>query len=250
MRKILMIFSFTIAVALGSNAQDINFLDQYADLKNEKDSIVKVLKSKETLISLLNDTIRQQTSQIENLNTSLAAVSAKDATLNDSIVSLNDSIKKLISEIAGFEAERNRFDDLRVKYANGRLQFPYDKKRADEALKLFSEIQNQDIRQDYVDLPTCFRDFPKAIEYVRATMVELEASREGFTKFSNSKWQDKAKEILNKDTYANTYAKNYRNGVSIYYLDDILAEASARISKTTDPRDISFQDLIIKLGNP
>ena len=222
-------------------AQEASFLDQYVNLKNEKDSIEKVLKSKETLIGLLNDTIKQKSKEIESLQASLSEVSGRDK-------NLDDSIKRLSAQLSALMADKERFDDVRLKYANGRLQLPYDKKKADEALKLFNEIGNQEMRTEYIDLPTCFRDYPRAIEMVRATMVELEGSREGFTKFTNEKWQSKAKEILQGDAYTGTYAKNYRNGVSIYYLDDIISEAALRISKSTDPRLISFQDLILKLN--
>lgn len=218
-------------------SQDASFLDQYANLKIEKDSLVKVVASDESKIKELRDSLRAQSEEIKRLKSDIADTKVIRKNLEDSIATLSISAKSI-------EAERKKFDDVRVRYANGRLALPYDDEGIKAALALFSEINDPEILTEYTDVPTCLRDFKTEMIGVHQLMVDLENSRKGYNQFNNAEWKKIATNLIGNNSYTK---RKYLNGVSIYYLDNIIKEARGRVEKAGSAKDVSFQDLIIKL---
>lgn len=211
-----------------------------AELYNKEvlkaDSLSKVAKAWETRATELKDTVSMQKAEIASLKADMAAAQGSANTLTDSIASLNQQIQD-------FSKEKNKFDNIRFRYANGRLQLPYDKESVDQALIFFNEIQDPELRETYKSIPTCLRDYSISVEDVRKTLNKLQNSPKDYTRYERDVWKEKALDILNDDAYTRR-ASSYVNNVSIYYLDNILKEAKTRINHCEDPQKISFTDLI------
>lgn len=217
-----------------------DILDKYANLRNERDSIQKLLNEKVEQIEQLQTKNNEQAEEITVLKTQVAELETTNKTLVDSTNNLN-------TKIESYANMNKNFDDLRLRYANGRLQLPYDKESADNAIKLFNEVSDPGKKEKYIDIKTCLNDYPTAKGLVVQTLTTLQGSMEGQSKFTVDKWKAEANSIIEGDSYTNVYKKNYKNNVSIYYLDNILKEAKARVATTKDPKQVSFEDLIIRL---
>lgn len=244
MKKLHIIAAFLMILPFASKAQDNAQLDYFTNkittLTNQVDSLTKLSKAWEVRATGLRDTVEMQKTEIASLRADMAASQESANTLSDSIASLNQQIKD-------FSKEKAKFDNVRARYANGRLQLPYDKESVDQALILFSEIQDPELKERFKSIPTCLRDYSGAIEKVRATLSSLQNSRQNYNKVTNADWQARALDILNNDAYTRM-AGTYENNVSIYYLDNILKEARARINKSDNPKTVTFEDLIIHLN--
>lgn len=238
MQKIFLTFLILCASFLSLQAQDKDLIDKYADLRNEKDSLQKVVSSQMQLIQELRDSINRKNSQLDSLLLGVAAA-------NNSAGTLSDSIANLKAQLDHLGKDKVSFDTVRMRVGNWLLQYPYNPKTVPQALNVIQQVEDPTLKEKFIDLPTCLNDFPEASKSVAKTLQELQKSTDNFSKFKLEDWKKEANNIIKSDSYF-IKSKSYRGGVSIYFLDKILKEAQERVNKATDPKQVSFKDLFFK----
>ena len=240
MKRYFLGISVALFACLFMSAQDMSqMMEAYGKLSVEKDSLEKVVKSQTILIDHLKETMANKDSVI-------ASCTAQIKNLNNMDSVAADSIKKLNLQIEAFNKEQPRFDQVRLRYANGRLQLPYNEASVKEALELYEEISDPELKEKYSDITLCLREYPIAKEQVKETIIELEKSKANFNRFQLEEWKKAANVILNNNTYLKGSSK-YHNGVSIYFLDNILKEAQEKIKRADKLEEVSFKDLNIRI---
>ena len=200
------------------------------ELRSKQDSLKSVINLKDTVILNLNNQIsssRQATRDATQLITNL----------KDTISQQRLTINKLNREVASL-------DMVRLRYANGRLQLPYDKTKIKEAIELFNGIKDPNLKEECGEILTWLNKYDYYLGTVKSLMISLQNDPNRENKFQFEDWKTTALNEINSNIY-NRESQGHQ--FSIIYLDEIISVAKDRIKKSGSKPSVDFSDLIERL---
>ena len=216
------------------SAQDTNpFMQEYNKLILKTDSLEKNSKTLKESIMALEETVKMKDAVIDSLRLVVTNIQDNDGRQTATISTLQ-------AEVESLKKNADKFDDISLRYANGRLQLSYNEARVKEAIELFDSIRNPDMKKEFIDIRNYLLKYPEAMQSVDNTLKELNESTKDYNMTKIDEWKRVALGYINKNPF---YNKMTAKGVSYYFLDDILNEAAARVRSANDPKKITFTDL-------
>ena len=166
--------------------------------------------------------------------------------LKNQIKSLNDLINSLQETIKGL-------DNVKLRYANGRLELPYDQDRIYEAITLFNEISDENLKNNYPEIKFLLNNYEKYNKQLISLIRDFQVEVQNLSDIKFVEWQNNAISRINTTEYAK-YKKSKPNTYRIKYLDNIITELSYRIKNASKPTigsptpTVLFDDLILRLS--
>lgn len=239
---LLLIFTF----GYSANAQDATVtmsMSEYEMVKARMDSLSSVIENNQVTIDSINNALRGQDSVIVQLRGQIRSISELHQGSDSIIVALKDSISFQANEIISLRKEVAALDMVRLRYANGRLQLPYNQEKVNEAIELFNGISDVNLKNECSDVLSWLRQYRFYLLDVQELMQSLQSDNRRENKFEFDEWRSSALQSINQ----NRYIKDSQgHQFSIIYLDEILSIAKGRLTKATKPT-VDFSDLIERL---
>jgi uncharacterized coiled-coil protein SlyX len=229
-----------------ANAQDATItmsLAEYEIVKAQTDSLSTVIVNNKVTIDSLNNSLREQVSVIEQLKEQLQNATDRNQRADSVIVALNDTLSSKTNELVSLKKEIAALDMVRLRYANGRLQLPYNHEKVNEAIELFNGISDANLRNECSEIVLWLRKYSFYLHDVKELILSLQADNRRENKFAFDEWRSYALKSISQNMYVND---SHGHQFSIIYLDEILSMAKSRISKATKPT-VDFSDLIDRL---
>ena len=208
-------------------------MQEYNKLILKTDSLEKNSKTLNESIMALEETVKKKDAVIDSLRLVVTNIQDNDGRQTATISALQ-------AEVESLKKNADKFDDISLRYANGRLQLPYDDARVKDAIELFDSIRNPDMKKEFIDIRNYLLKYPEAMQSVDNTLKELNESTKVYNMTKINEWKSVALGYINKNPF---YNKKTAKGVSYYFLDDILSEAADRVRSANDPKKITFTDL-------
>lgn len=247
MKKIFLIFTILFYI-LSVSAQDLTVtmsMAEYKVIEAREDSLKNQLEQLSAQIGMLEKVLVQKNDSIKVLKKQLTASDNKAlnrstliSNLQDTIINQNEELKKLQQELASL-------DMVRLRYANGRLELPYDNKKIEEAKEIFDGVQDPELKTKYQELIFWLDHYGECLDAVTLLITKLQADPRRDNIFKFEEWKVYALQEINSNEY-NRKRKGYQ--FSIPYLNDILSTAKSRLEKSKDQPNVDFSDLIERLN--
>ena len=228
--------------------------DKYNEQKIKE--LENLLKEKDDSIQKLNSELLGKYREIENYKKSMeSSVEKPSLDLSEKVAydleiqQLKDSIFHLNFIIDNQKKEIASLDNVKLRYANGRLDFPYNAEKINDAKTMFNSVNEAD-KKKYHGLLDALNYYNEAVvEEVRQLIESLPYTGPKLTKFDGDKYAVWKNQTLNKIRSNNFYRKSKNDDFPISYLFNIVVEAEQRINKSKGPEDIpTFEDLIIRVN--
>lgn len=246
MRIVTLILLLIFAFGYSANAQDATVtmsISEYEMVKAKMDSLTSVIETNQVTIDSINKTLRERDSEIKRLEGQLRSISELHKSSDSLIVALNDSISFQVKEIRSLRKEVAALDMVRLRYANGRLQLPFNQEKVNEAIELFNGISDENLKKECCEVLSWLRQYSDYLRDVQMLMQSLQSDKGRENKFAFDEWRSSALNRINQ----NRYTKDSQgHQFSIIYLDEILSTAKGRLTKATKPT-VDFSDLIERL---
>jgi len=219
-------------------------MSEFNKLKEREDS----LKSEVERLGFINDSICTQNklkdNTIDSLKVELQEIKTTTLQENRILSNLRDSIVNQKRQINQFKKDAASLDMVRLRYANGRLQLPYDRKKIQEAIELFNGITNIDMKEQCQEVLTWLNQYDYYLKNVNSLMISLQENPDRTDKFKFDDWKNSALREINSNEY---YMCSRGHQFSILYLDEILDTAKKRIMKSGIKPTVDFSDLLERL---
>lgn len=216
---------------------------EYENLKSTTDSLVSVISDSRIANDSLNIKLREQNKIIVNLNKRLTE-SDNLHNRNDSVIqALQDSISIQANEITRLTKNLASLDMVRLRYANGRLQLPYNKDKVNDAIELFNGITDTNLKTTYEEVLFWLSKYDIYINEVLSLLQSLQSDSNRENKFGFSDWRESALRSIRQNRYIKDRKGHY---YTILYLDQIILLAENRLTRATKP-SVDFSDLIDRL---
>lgn len=230
-----------------ANAQDATVtmsMAEYKEAEAKTESLNKVIAKNQETIDSLNNILSARDSIIGQLNEQLKTVSDLHHGDESVIVALKDSLAARTNEIMVLKKEAASFDMVRLRYANGRLQLPFDQEKVNEAIELFNGISDETLKNDCQEILSWLRQYNSYLRDVQDLMQTLQSDKRRENKFEFEKWKSDALNSINRNRYLRDSQGHH---FTIIYLDEILTLAKNRITKATNKSTVDLSDLIDRL---
>lgn len=244
----------------GTQAVELS-MAEWEHMNNQKDSLQKEIDR----WKLKCDTLKRMADYRYNQITTLKEKHVDDSTLmvrnsqemGQQMANLRQQMAEANSLVASLRQQvdpvKRKNDSLKIEndrlkylYANGRLSLPYTKEKVDRAIKMISEVSNGKLEGNNKDVFDFLTAYPQYWASVRETLKQLqEIAKEGKIKTGRHLWVSKVNAIINSNDYYRL--KKDPNGVSIYYLDDLLKQVRKRVDRLTPGVEPNFEDFILLL---
>ena len=219
---------------------------EYEMTKAKTDSLCNIILENQETIDSLNNVLRVQDSIIVGLKDQLRTVSDRHQGSDSVIVVLRDSLTIQTKEIKNLRNEVASLDMVRLRYANGRLQLPFNQEKVNDAIELFNGISDENLRNECAEILSWLRQYSFYLRDVQELMQSLQSDNRRENKFEFDEWRSSALKSIGQNRYLRD-SQGHR--FSILYLDEILSMAKSRLTKATKPT-IDFSDLIERLNLP
>ncbi|MBD5292858.1 MAG: hypothetical protein HDS23_06400 [Bacteroides sp.] len=235
-----------VSLGYAASAQDAIVtmtMGEYEMVKARIDSLSSVLVSNHTTIDSLNNVLRAQDSVIGRLRGQLKSINDIQQGSDSVIVALKDSLSIQANEIMGLRKEVAALDMVRLRYANGRLQLPFNQEKVNEAIELFNGISDSNLKNECNEVLTWLRQYSFYLRDVQELIWSIQSDNRRENKFKFDEWRTSSLNEINQ----NSYVRNSQgHQFSIIYLDEIITIAKSRLTKATKPT-VDFSDLIERL---
>lgn len=246
MKLISFILLLIFAFGYSANAQDATVtmsMSEYDMGKARMDSLFSVIENNQMTIDSINNVLIEQNFDIERLKGQLRSVSELHQGSDSIIVALKDSISFQANEIISLRKEVAALDMVRLRYANGRLQLPFNQEKVNDAIELFNGITDENLRNECREVLFWLQQYHGYLLDVQDLMQSLQSDNRRTDKFAFDEWRSSALQSINQ----NRYIKDSQgHQFSIIYLDEILSIAKGRLTKATKAT-VDFSDLIERL---
>lgn len=230
-----------------ANAQDATVtmsVSEYEKAKARTDSLSKIIVENQGTIDSLNNVLRVQDSIIVRLKGQLRSISDRHQSSDSLIVVLRDSLTLQTNEILTLKKEVASLDMVRLRYANGRLQLPFNQEKVNEAIELFNGISDENLKNECHEILSWLLQYNLYLQDVQELMQSLQSDNRRENKFEFDAWRASALKRINQNRYLKDSQGHY---FTIIYLDEILSIAKGRLTKATKPT-VDFSDLIERLN--
>ncbi len=229
-----------------ANAQEATVtmsMAEYEMAKAKTDSLSFVIVNAQATIDSLNNALRGQDSVILRLNGQLKNISNLHQSSDSVIVALKDSLTLQSTEITSLRKQVAALDMVRLRYANGRLQLPFNQEKVNEAIELFNGISDENLRNECSEVLSWLRQYSFYLRDVQELIQSLQSDNRRENKFEFDEWRSSALKSISQ----NRYIKDSQgHQFSIIYLDEIISIAKSRLTKATKPT-VDFSDLVERL---
>ncbi len=216
-------------------------IKEYEQQKATIDSLRTLVANQSTIINALNTQLKVRDDSIAFIYHCFADEVTKGQTNKKAIGLLQDSVAQQNKEIVMLTEQLASLDMVRLRYANGRLQMPYNRQKVQEAIELFDGIQDPELKKRYQVVKTLLNQYESSLNQVKNLISKFQASPERTNKFNLEEWQKMALTEIAQ----NSYVASRRPGqYSILYLDDIIERAKKRIEVANESFYPDFSDLL------
>lgn len=240
---ILLLFVSLGYTAIAQDATVTMSMAEYEMVKARIDSLSSVLVRNHATIDSLNNILRGQDSVIGRLRGQLNSITDLHQGSDSVIVALKDSLSIQANEIIGLRKEVAALDMVRLRYANGRLQLPFNQEKVNEAIELFNGISDSNLKNECNEVLTWLRQYSFYIRNVQELIRSIQSDNRRENKFKFDEWKSSSLNEINQNKYVRD---SQGHQFSIIYLDEIITIAKSRLSKATKPA-VDFSDLIERL---
>lgn len=134
-------------------------------------------------------------------------------------------------------------DMVRLRYANGRLQLPFNQEKVNEAIELFNGISDLNLRNECSEVLTWLRQYSFYLRDVQELIRSIQSDNRRENKFKFDEWRSSSLNEINQNRYVRD---SQGHQFSIIYLDEIISIAKSRLTKATKPT-VDFSDLVERL---
>lgn len=235
-----------VSIGYTASAQDATVtmsMGEYEMVKSRIDSLSSVLVSNHTTIDSLNNVLRGQDSVIGRLRGQLKSINNLHQGNDSVIVALKDSLSIQANEIMRLRKEVAALDMVRLRYANGRLQLPFNQEKVNEAIELFNGISDLNLRNECSEVLTWLRQYSFYLRDVQELIRSIQSDNRRENKFKFDEWRSSSLNEINQNRYVRD---SQGHQFSIIYLDEIISIAKSRLTKATKPT-VDFSDLVERL---
>ncbi len=240
---ILLLFASLGYTASAQDATVSMSMAEYEMVKTRIDSLSSVLVSNHITIDSLNNILRGQDSVIDRLRGQLKSINDLLQGSDSVIVALKDSLSIQANEIMGLRKEVAALDMVRLRYANGRLQLPFNQDKVNEAIELFNGISDSNLKNECNEVLTWLRQYSFYLRVVQELIRSIQSDNRRENKFKFDEWKSSSLNEINQNKYVRD---SQGHQFSIIYLDEIISIAKSRLTKATKPT-VDFSDLIERL---
>ncbi|MBD5356066.1 MAG: hypothetical protein HDR88_03545 [Bacteroides sp.] len=244
--KIIIVMLFllsSLSVAYAQEATVTMSMTEYEMTKSKTDSLLLILSNNQVEIDSLNTSLREQNSVIKRLRGQLKDLSSLYQGNDSLILTLKDSLSIQANEIARLKVEVASLDMVRLRYANGRLQLPYNQEKINEAIELFNGISDENLKNECSEILSWLRQYNFYLREVKDLIQSLQSDTRRENKFDFDAWRSYALKSINQNGYVKDSHGHY---FTIIFLDEIISIAKNRLTKATKPT-VDFSDLIDRL---
>lgn len=239
--SLLMLFCFSLPLRAQEATTVTMSMSEYESMKARMDSLNSVIRQ----ITLVNDSLslslEVRDSIISNLRGELVHVNTQMSSGNSQVIALKDSIQAQKAEISRLNEEVSSLDMVRLRYANGRLQLPYDDKKVREAIELFNAIQDESLKEQCQDVLAWLNQYGYYMREVKSLIQTLQDDSRRNNKFQFDAWKTEALRNISNNSYLRD-SKGHQ--FTIIYLDNIILAAKGRIERADSKSFVDFSDLL------
>ena len=229
---------------LGLKAQDTTVsmpVTEYEHIKAKLDSLNNTVAGQKDLIKSLNNQLSLQNDSIAQIHLLLSEKSADSQNHEAALKSLRDSLVQKNRQVESLMKQLSSLDMVRLRYANGRLQMPYDNKKINEAIELFDGIQDTSLKDQYQEVRYWLTQYDMFIRDVNTMLSSLQSDSRRTDKFKFEDWKRYAINEINDNLYVRSSASHQ---FKILYLDGIISSAKKRIQTAGSKPSVDFSDLL------
>lgn len=245
MRRLIVTLLMFVCLRFGLRAQDgptiTMSMAKYDRMEAQRDSLKFIIGQMQSFNDSLSVSLVAKDSIISNLRRQLTIVSAQMSKDSIELADLRDTILIQKVEIARLNEKVASLDMVRLRYANGRLQLPYDDKKVEEAIKLFNSITDEALKEECKDILFWLNHYSYYLRDVRRLMHTLQDDSRRTDKFMFEEWKSDALSTINENAYLRESDDHY---FTIIYLDNIISAAKSRIERAGDKPSVDFSDLL------
>ncbi|MCH5238145.1 MAG: hypothetical protein J1E95_10175 [Muribaculaceae bacterium] len=216
---------------------------EFNNFKAVEDNLNQRIQILTSQIDSLENIVREKEGTINSLTNQIEIYLEKEKETSILLSNLNDKITNQKNEIETLIKEVSSLDMIRLRYANGRLELPFDKQKIKESIELFNGIQDQSLKEKYYEIPLLLSQYEEYNQLVGNLLSSLEKDER-----NNSIQLDEWKAFALKQLDNNKFSlEDRKHNLHIKYLNAIILTAKDRIEKSTRHR-VDFSDLIQKVS--
>lgn len=239
--SLLMFFCFSLTLMAQDATTVTMSIAEYESMKSRVDSLNSVIRHMTSVADSLSLSLETRDSIISNLRNDLAQVNTQMSSGNSQMRALKDSIQAQQTEISRLNEEVASLDMVRLRYANGRLQLPYDDKKVREAIELFNSIKDESLKEQCQDVLVWLNQYGYYVRDVKSLIQTLQDDPRRNNKFQFDAWKAEALRNISNNSYQRD-SKGHQ--FTIIYLDNILFAAKGRIERADSKSFVDFSDLL------
>lgn len=239
--SLLVFFCFSLGLRAQDAATVTMSMAEYESMKAHVDSLNSIIGHMTTVTDSLSFSLETRDSIISNLRRELTNVNSQMSSGNSQLRVLKDSIRVQKDEISRLNEEVASLDMVRLRYANGRLQLPYDDKKVREAIELFNSIKDESLKEQCQDVLVWLNQYGYYVRDVKSLIQTLQDDPRRNNKFQFDAWKAEALRNISNNSYQRD-SKGHQ--FTIIYLDNILFAAKGRIERADSKSFVDFSDLL------
>lgn len=242
--RLAIIINVLLICVLGLKAQDttVNMpITEYEHVMEQLDSLNNTVSEQTDLIKALNSQLSLKNDSIAYLSLLLLEKSDVSQNYEVTLKNLRDSLEQKDQQVESLVKQLSSLDMVRLRYANGRLQMPYDSKKIKEAIELFDGIQDTSLKNQYQEVRDWLSQYDMYMRDVNTTLSSLQCDSRRTDKFKFEDWKRFAINEINDNFYVKNSAGHQ---FTILYLDGIISSAKKRIQTAGSKPSVDFSDLL------
>lgn len=235
-----------VSIGYAASAQDAIVtmsLGEYEKAKARIASLSSEIESFKAQVDTLNIKLNEKDCKIGQLEQELINKNNLFQSKNSEIAGLKDTLSLKENEITGLKKEVAALDTVRLRYANGRLQLPFNQEKVNQAIELFNGISDLNLRNECSEVLTWLSNYSSYLCDVHELIQSIQSDNHREDKVYFYKWKSSSLHKINR----NRYVRDSRgHQFSILYLDEIISIAKKRLTKATKPT-VDLSDLVERL---
>lgn len=242
--RLAIIINALLICVLGLKAQDttVNMpIAEYEHIMEQFDSLNNTVSGQKDLIKTLNNQISLKNDSIAQLSLLLSEKSDDSQNYESTLKNLRDSLEQKDRQVESLVKQLSSLDMVRLRYANGRLQMPYEQKKIKEAIELFDGIQDASLKDQYQEVREWLSQYEMYMRDVNTTLSSLQNDSRRTDKFKFEDWKRYAINEINDNFYVRNSTGHQ---FTILYLDGIISSAKKRIQTSGSKPSVDFSDLL------
>lgn len=218
-------------------------ISEYERAKGRTDSLNIVISNYIDTINSLKQILESEKSSIEQFRIQLGDVTNRLRGDESLIITLRDSLRTQTDDVNRLRNEVASLDMVRIRYANGRLQLPFNEEKIRNAIELFDGISDKNLKVEYNEVRKWLTQYSIYLQDIKELVIQLQSDKRRENPFTFDDWRKDALTKISQDRYV---INSDGHDFSIYYLDDIISIARMRLKKA-QKAPVDFSDLIERL---